>query len=225
MATMPSRLATFERALASIAGQVDRIYIYLDGHDRAPDVIRSSRRIVPVASSDVPDLHANGKLLGLTMEPGPFLFLSVDDDLDYSPNFVEHLRRGLEQFDDQAVVGLHGSLLARPLLRYNADRTVFAYPHRLSVTRPVDVLGTGAVMFSSEVLRFDVRAWPYVNMVDLGLAMEAAKVGIPLICLKRKRHLVRTLALNQPDSIYRNMIADDSRQTALAHELLRLRSV
>ena len=66
----------------------------------------------------------------------------------------------------------------------------------------VDVLGTGAIMFSSAALQFDVRAWPRVNMVDLSLAIEAARARLPLVCLSRRRDFIRVLEQGQADSIF-----------------------
>jgi hypothetical protein len=224
MATMPSRAATFPFAFASLIRQVDRLYLYLDGHAECPAPARGDPRVVPIFAHDVPGLRANGKLLGLALERRPCLYVSADDDIHYAHDFVAALRRGLSAYGDAAVVGLHGSVLARPLVRFDFDRTIFPYSATLKEPRAVDVLGTGAVMFSSRMLRFDVRGWPFTNMVDLGLALEAAKRGVPLIALARRRKSVWTLAGDQPDSIHAALKRDDTRQTALAHELLRVRA-
>jgi hypothetical protein len=224
MATMPSRSATFPYALRSILRQVDRVYLYLDGHTDIPDVVRGNPRIVITRSQDVPGLRANGKMLGLAREDRACLYVAVDDDIYYPRNFIASLRRALAAFGDTAVVGYHGSILARPLVRYNADRAVFPYTTALDESRPVDVLGTGAVMFSSRALRFDVRSWPFTNMVDLGLAIEAARANVPMICIARKRKSVLMLDGIQRDSIFAALKRDDSRQTELARQLLQLRA-
>ena len=67
MATMPSRAATFPLALRSILPQVDRLYLYLDGHFEVPEVARGDPRIVSILSRDVPDLRGNGKFLALSL--------------------------------------------------------------------------------------------------------------------------------------------------------------
>ncbi len=221
MATMPSRSETFRVALRSVIGQVDRLYLYLDGHSTVPQEVRDDPRIVPILSREVPGLHANGKLLGLVLEGGSFIYVSVDDDFAYSRSFIKHLRNGLARYENRAVVGYHGVLLKRPFARYNADRNSIPYESRPRQDRMVDAIGTGAAMFSSDALRFDVRDWRHVNMVDLCLAMEANKAGLPIVCLARRRRRMTALAEKQPDSIHARLLLDDSRQTELAHELLR----
>jgi hypothetical protein len=224
MATLLGREETFRRAFPSIVKQVDRLYLYLDGHQAVPHIVRGDRRVTAVLSRDMPDLHANGKLLGLALEPGEFVYVSADDDFCYAPDFVGHLRAGLARYSDRAVVGYHGVMLRRPLTGYNKDKYTIPYTSRPLEDRPVDAIGTGAAMFLSASLRFDVRAWPYSNMVDLGLAVEAAKVKIPMISIARRKRYLRPIAADQPDSIAIGLRHDDSRQTALASELLRLQA-
>jgi hypothetical protein len=48
LATMPSRAASFPVAFRSIVHQVDRLYLYLDGHQEVPEVARSDRRVIPI---------------------------------------------------------------------------------------------------------------------------------------------------------------------------------
>src|SRR5262245_46309979 len=91
MATMPSRAATFPHAIRSIIRQVDKLYLYLDGFSECPAPARNDARIVPLFSRDFPNLHANGKLLGLALEKNSCLYVSVDDDIYYFRKFVPSL--------------------------------------------------------------------------------------------------------------------------------------
>jgi hypothetical protein len=61
MATMPSRSATFPRALASILPQVDRRFLFCDRFDEFPDVRHP--RMVPLRSQEHGDLGGGGKFL------------------------------------------------------------------------------------------------------------------------------------------------------------------
>lgn len=223
MATMPTRKRTFPRALASLARQVDKVYVYLDGFTEVPEAARSHPNVVPILSSEYPGLRANGKLLGLVLEPKPCLYVCADDDIQFHHDFVAKLRRGLGEYDDRAVVGFHGSHLARPFERYFIGRKTVEYDEVLDKSRLVDVLGTGAVMFNSSVLKFDVRDWPYPNMADIGTSLEAAKAGIPAIMLGRKHRCLSLLETFQQDSLGRARRKDDTTQTILGRQLVDLR--
>jgi hypothetical protein len=109
-------------------------------------------------------------------------------------------------------------------VRYkNGKQNIAGYSSALPAPHRVDILGTGAAMISSSALRFDVRTWPHGNMADLGTAIEAARAGIPMFCVERRHRLVHELAVDQVDSLAVARSKDDSRQTALCNELLRLR--
>ena len=58
MATMPSRAATFPLAFASLIRQVDRLYLYLDGHAECPAPARGDPRVVPPLQRATKDADA-----------------------------------------------------------------------------------------------------------------------------------------------------------------------
>ena len=219
MATMPSRAATFPIALRSILPQVDRLYLYLDGHFEVPEVARGDPRIVSILSRDVPDLRGNGKFLALSLESAACLYLGVDDDIAYPPRYVANLCNGIRAYGNHAVVGYHGVILARPVVQLAKGHTVLHFAEKLDARKVVDLLGTGTIMFSPQRLRFDFRSWPHVNAMDLYLALEAARAKHPLVCLERDRGFLRALAENQPDSCYSALRRDDSLEIDLARRL------
>lgn len=224
MATMPSRAVSFQFAFASIVRQVDKLYLYLDGHEEVPPVVRGHANVEVVFSRDHPGLHANGKLLGLKLERRESIYVCVDDDIYFPRHFIAGMRQGLDQEQDRAVVGLHGIRLARPLVRFFTDQVLVShYAFPLAQATEVDLIGTGAAMFSNAALKFDVADWPRISMADIGLAQEAAKRGLPMISIARPGPLIVNLAEGQADSLYLARLKDDSHQTQLAKQLLALR--
>lgn len=224
MATMPSRAATFPMAFRSIVHQVDRLYLYLDGHEEVPKVVRNDVRVIPIFSHEEPRLGTAAKFLGLIREPETCLYVGVDDDIEYPPSYVAKLHARLKAHGYRAVVGVNGAVLNRPFTSYLRNRTYFAFHKSLQCEQAVDILGTGTMMFDTAVFRFDVRRWPQLNMSDLNVAVEAAKCGLPMICIARKKNFLFRLAVNQPDSAYRALTKDDSRHTSRALELLALQA-
>jgi hypothetical protein len=67
MATMPTRADTFAPAFKSIMPQLDRLYLYLDGHEEIPEPARHAPRVIPIFAHTAPGLHGNGKFLGLLL--------------------------------------------------------------------------------------------------------------------------------------------------------------
>lgn len=224
MATIPSRATSFQWAFASIVRQVEKLYLYLDGHEEVPSVVHDHRNVEVVFARDRPGLHANGKLLGLELEQRDCIYACVDDDIYFPRYFIWAMRDGLAKAQDRAVVGLHAVRLARPLVRFFTDQVMVShYSFPLARATEVDLIGTGAAMFPSVALKFDVGDWPRVSMADIGLAMEAAKRGLPMISIARQGPLVLNLAECQADSLYLARLKDDSQQTEFARQLLAIR--
>ena len=223
MATMPSRMHTFDLSFSSLIRQVDHLYIYLDGHQEVPAIARGNSKVTLVFSKDIPDLHANGKFIGLKIEAQDCIYICADDDIYFTFDFVKRMREALALQQDQAIVGLHAKRLVRPFIRYNQSQTsITHYNSVLDKSALVDIIGTGAAMFSSSAISFDVEDWSRASMSDLGLSIEAAKRGIPLYSIARKNPLVATIEEDQTDSLYRARKKDDDLQTKLCKKLLSL---
>jgi GT2 family glycosyltransferase len=219
MSTMPTRHNTAPEAIRSVIGQVDRLYLFLDGFDQVPDYA-SDPKIVAMRSQDRGDLKAKGKYLALSDLDRPALFFTFDDDILYPEDYVARLREDLAAYGYDAAVGVHGSVLTDPLSSYLTDR---AGSHRSAARSEdglVDILGVDTLAFATDRLNFDVTAWKMSNMLDLCFACEAARQGVPMISVRRKADWVKGLASNQPDSIYRGLTEDDSVQTGLAKTLI-----
>ena len=149
------------------------------------------------------------------------MFFSLDDDIEYPPDYCETLESHARRYSG-AVVGVHAAVLRNPTESYARDLKVLH--RRASQERPegVDLLGSDSLAFRTTTLRFDVREWPDVNMVDLTFARVAREQSIPLVKIPRSAHWLKALEENQHDSIWVDVLRDDTRQTALAQELLTL---
>jgi hypothetical protein len=221
MATMPSRAATAPTAIASILPQVDRLWLFLDRFDHVPSYAEDER-IRVLRSQDVGDLRANGKLVAVALESEPCTFFGADDDVSYPADYCAELEAHLGRCRGTAVVGVHAGVLRRPFASYGRDLKVF---HRRAGQRRaegVDLLGSDSLAFRTATLRFDVREWTDVNMVDLSFARVARERSVPLVKVPRPAHWLSALDENQDDSIWMGVLADDSRQTLLARELMSL---
>jgi hypothetical protein len=221
MATMPSRAATASRALASILPQVTRLWLFLDRFESIPSYAEDER-IRVLRSQEHGDLRANGKLLGLALEDEPCTFFSVDDDIDYPRNYCKTLESHLDAYASQAGVGVHGGVLRPPVVSYRSDLQVLHRRAQHVGVVDVDLLGTDSLALRTSTFRVDVREWRDVNMVDLSFALAARRRSIPLAVVPRNSHWLAALDEDQHDSIWLDVLRDDTRQTALAQELVSL---
>lgn len=220
IATMPSRAHTFPRVLDAILPQVDRLYVYLDRFAVVPDIVAREPKIVPLLPAEVGNLGGTGKFLGAALFAEPCLYVCFDDDIAYPANYVAVMRRALERHYFRALIGLHYAFFEPPYLSYRANRQVFHFAGGLIADLCVDMLGTGTAAFYTGSLPVDPRTWGQHNVDDLLLSIEAVKRELPRIAIRRPPGFLRALEEDQPDSIYQQITADDTRQTEIMRKAL-----
>jgi hypothetical protein len=208
-------------AIESVLVQVDRLWLFLDRFDAVPPYAEDER-IRVLRSQEVGDLRANGKLLAVALQKEPCTFFGVDDDVLYPADYCETLEAHVERYRGKAVVGVHAAVLRSPLESYGRDMKVLHRRADQARSEGVDLLGSDSLAFRTTTLRFDVREWRDVNIVDLSFAREARIRSIPLVKIPRAAHWVTALGENQGDSIWMGVLRDDARQTALAQGLMAL---
>ena len=120
---------------------------------------------------------------------GQRYILTADDDIDYPHDYVERMVH--EVRPTKTVWLVYGAALpyGPPFTRWsqyaNMRRSVFALEHGGRI--PVDVIGTGTMAFHSEVGIPDIEAMDTLRMVDLHVAHWAAKKGVNMHMVPRKR--------------------------------------
>lgn len=222
MATMPSRAASFAQALPRILPQVERLYLFLDGHREVP-ACAADPKVVPLFAADFVELHASGKFLGAALHRGDHLYATFDDDILYPPGHVARLAAALARRDGRAVVGIHATLFQPPYASYARDRRNIHFNSRLWFERIVDQVGTGTSALVPALLPVDPRAWGVSNMCDLMIALAAARAGFPCVAVRRTAPVLSAIERLQPGSIWEATRRDDSRHRPFLAELMRLR--
>ena len=218
MATMPSRLESFELALNSILPQVDRLFLFLDRFETP--YVSADPRVVVLTSELFGDLRANGKLMGLNMAGPDAYYFCVDDDIVYPPDYVQRSLQFLNEHDNRVVAGVHGSRLRPGFKKYVTDRAILHRSQGLKEASPLHISGTCTTAFHTGILQFDVRKWSTTNMVDLNFALECKQRDIPILAMPRTEGWIKCISENQPDSIFVALKKDDTVQTELARKLV-----
>jgi hypothetical protein len=221
LASIPSRADDIAVVLSRIVPQVERLYLFLHGYTEVPAAARHPRVVPILAPPDTP-YRASGKFYGLKQQTMPCLYFCFDDDILYPDDYVQRMTAGILRYGGKALVGIHGTDYPGPGTRYTRDRRGFHFRRRLSFDRLVDELGCGTLAFASTLIDVDPRRWPYGDMDDLMLAIEAQRQGIPRIAISRRRHSLMPIHEAQPDSLWVRTVADDSRQSAQLAELHQL---
>lgn len=209
MATMPSRAHKLPATVTSILGQVDHLFVHLNGFDRVPDVLNKPE-ITVSRSQNYGDLKDTGKFLNLRdVDDNAYVF-TIDDDIVYPANYVSRMRDCLKRFDDKVVAGVHGVIYPpRPVGFF--ERLVLHFMREFPIDMPVSCLGTGTTAFKLGTLRPNVDDFSRHGMADLFFAGLAKQAGVPLISVARPENwLVEIAATDElDDSLFQETRKDN----------------
>lgn len=207
--------------LPRLLPQLDRLYIFFDKYPAVPPEFAGHPKIVALHPSRDGNLLSCGKFLAIRAHGEPCLFFGFDDDILYPADYVEMLTRALRRHHFHAAVGFHATIFRPPHDSYRRDRVIFHFAQPINIDCSVDELGTGTIAFATPTLRIDPTEWSERNMGDLMVAIAAEEQGVPKLAVRRPRNYLRPIAETQSDSLYRRLIDDDSRETAVMARALR----
>lgn len=209
MATVPDREQSLFLVVDSLIDQVDSLHIYLNGHEKVPDLPISSK-IVISDSKYHGDKGAAGKFFWADKLEG-YLF-TCDDDIVYPSNYVEQTIAGIEQYERKAVVGYHGSIFKEKFNSYAHDRICTSFADRQSRNLPVHILGTGVMAYHFSTLPdFSIQELPYPNMTDIWFGVFCKERKVPMVSLSRSQDWF--MILPQKESIWAKVQKNDYLET------------
>jgi len=216
VASFPPRRDKLREVVARLLPQVDHLYVYLNEYEEVPDFLRHTR-ITAELGGKARDLRDNGKFHFMQSLPSGFV-LTVDDDIAYPPDYVETLIRKVDFYERRAVVGLHGTIFAKPIRNYFRGRTLYHFEHELPHDVVVNQLGTGTVAFHTDLLRPDIAEFKTTGMADVWLALACKRIGAPMIAVERPAGYLQSLGFEE-STLFREFRKDDSRQTKLVRSV------
>jgi hypothetical protein len=155
MATLTERAGSRGMAVDSIIGQVDRL-IVTNGDERGDQAKFA-------ACHDAPD---------------DTVFIGVDDDLIYPPDYVYALLAGLDRHPGH-IVSFHGWTMAEDGECYAENYRCLEYVRN---DEAVHVAGTGVCAFHVDTIRPVMSDFESIN-ADVWLAVRAQERGIPRVVL------------------------------------------
>lgn len=216
VASIPSRQEGLRQVVDNLLSQVDRVTVFLNGYGNVPTFLERPRVLV-ARSEDHGRLEDNGKFFFDCQIGDSGFHCTVDDDLDYPPDYVARSLTKVLQYGRQAAVGYHGIRIRRSFSSYYDldSRNVDSYRFDLLQDRPAHILGTGTVTYDRSVLQPMLSDFGDTRMADIWFALYAKRVGAPFVCASHERGYLRELEAAALDSIYDGGMKDDHVQTGL----------
>ncbi len=215
MTTFPLRSDIVERAVSSMAGQVDELNVVFNEYQKFPDWTEKYPTINPILPEF--DTKDTGKYL-ISVSAEDWLF-TLDDDIIYPDNYVEFSISSLKKLGvERSVGGYHGSNYRKPrflpssralrrLLGVNLNyivnsRNDYLFEKGLTEAIMVEQLGTGTTFsLGSNVPTFDfVR--DAQRFIDVRVARWCYENDRRMVCLGRPDNWLRQSIPQENTSIF-----------------------
>jgi hypothetical protein len=222
IATLASRVETFQKVLPVIRAQVDHVFVYLDGYSTAPSFLKNYDHVTTRRAEDVGNLHCSSRFLCLQDLKIPTVVVMVDDDIIYPPDYVDRLIAVLHRVKGKAIVGVHGRIFVPPHRSYVKDVLTLHFSRQLVQPCHVHELGIGTCAFVSSHLSIDAREWDCHDMDDIAVAIDAQRQGVPRIAIARAAGWLRPCAEPQSDTLWNRILIDESEPSRRMRTLLSL---
>lgn len=198
MSTIGWREPGLATAAASILPQVDRLNVFLQGYYEFPDCLRDSRveTVFGANATESELLGASAKFHWLWQGyVADGYHFTVDDDIEYPPDYVQRCIAKIEEHKRRAIVGFHGVLYKEPMRRYFRDRQCWRFDKECDADRFVHTLGTGTASWHTSALKLTRADFVLPNSCDLYLGVACQKQRVPVLCMARKRGYLKALPL------------------------------
>lgn len=204
MATFPDRVGVLPHSVASIAPQVDRVFICLNEYQDVPDFLGKFDNVTAVIPER--DYKDVGKFI-FQPDPEDTVFL-VDDDIEYADNYARQtIRRARGVGLEKRVFGYHATTFTNPTPKSIRQRTLLRMNQRLTYSTRVHQLGTGTVMLSGSLFPTLDYMEGSEKFVDVRFARYCFENDIEMWTLPRnRRRFPSLLAGLEPEK--RETIAD-----------------
>jgi hypothetical protein len=148
----------------------------------------------------------------------PSICAVLDDDLILPSDYISYMYKRLSYYWN--AVSLHGkSYAVRPIKSFRRDFTAnYRCLNTVGIDSPVDVIGTGVLMFDNRQILRSNSLFEHKNMADILFSRHCVQSGHTMMVLKH--HLGWVHYMPQPTTIWRES-ADDSVQTRILNEFLK----
>lgn len=226
MATYPGGFDNVGNAVRSLLRQslaIGKLVLHVNGKSRPPRLPKDPRLVVHLSKENFAD---NGKFVHMSGTEG--YILTADDDINYPHDYVERMVDEVEIHHRKALVGVHGATLpyGPPFTRWSQYTSmrrshVFSVEHGSRV--PVDIIGTGTMAFHSDIGLPDAKRMDTLRMVDLHVAVWAAKHGVPMRMVPRPRDWLVEFEAPSDERIWQQTKEDKTLQREMLMVLGRIK--
>jgi len=196
MASIPSREHSLRQVVESLLPQVTELGVFLNNWDAVPEFLKHPK-IRVARSQEHGDVRDNGKFFWVEKANTRF-YATVDDDIYYPADYIARLIEHQQHLGGSYAVGVHATTYPKPLTRLLRNRHLRHFSHRSDAFIPVDLIGTGTLLFERAYWQLKYSELGQPGMADVWFGVAASKRGFGLWTVPRAEEWMH--ALEQEDS-------------------------
>lgn len=203
IATMEGREKFLLNTIQSLAGQVDEIRIYKNHKEEI-------------------DYTDNAKFFFLKDYKEPVYYFTCDDDIIYPSTYIQDMIEGIEKH--KCIVTHHGRLLSKANVSYyRGGHKCYRCTGLVNRSEFISVAGTGVTGFRTDYFNpTELYKAEHQKMSDIVFSLEAAKQDKKIRVLTHQKGYIVAQPVPTKDTIFGQHRANDSIQSALANEILKI---
>ena len=217
LASIPSREQSLEQVVASLLPQVAGLGVYLNNWEHVPNFLKHPK-IQLSRSQDHGDVRDNGKFFFIDKTNATF-YATVDDDIAYPKDYISTLVGYQQMLGGTYAVGVHASIYPTTIKKLLRQRYLWHFAFEAPSLVPVDMIGTGTLLFERAYWQLDYSEIQTPGMADVWFAVAAKKRDFGLWVVPREAGWMTTIEQEDPEAnLFNEGRLDDSVQVRALSE-------
>jgi hypothetical protein len=234
MATIKSRESSLLQTLASIYNQVDEVHVYLNDYEEMPAVLYAK----VIQNFKNVKLHFGPNLAGDLGDAAKFYFIdklpecyyfTIDDDLFYSPGYVQNHIAHQQHFNNQIITTYYGrSFFDFPLQGYYKPGLSAQVRCLNTLVSPqyTQFGGTGVMCIPTNNIKPSLNDFGAErNMADVWVGIYSQRNNVPILALPHKQDDITHNDINLQETIWATSHEKDLPRDVINRELSSLKFV
>lgn len=209
LASIPSRIDSLKQVVDALLPQVTELGVYLNNWDEVPEFLKNPK-IRVARSQEHGDVRDNGKFFWVEKANTRF-YATVDDDILYPSDYIAQLIRHQQKLGGTYAVGVHGTIYPKPVVKLLRNRSLLHFMDANNAFIPVDLLGTGTLLFERAYWQLKYSEFGTPGMADVWFGVAAKKRDFGLWVIPRSAGWMSPIEQDEdaPNNLFREGRKDD----------------
>jgi hypothetical protein len=179
------RIDSLVKTIDSIYDQCEEINIFLNDHEG---------EIPPQFLDEKINLYFSDNRYGDALKFAKLIdsdgyYLTIDDDLIYPPNYVDHMITRCKEFSNKRVITLHGRKFSKePIKSYYSSYIEFYHCLRHQKRDAfIHFGGTGVMCFHTSLMKIPITYFEHPNMADVWVGKYCIENNIEVLSIAHEK--------------------------------------